>query len=348
MLFPLESTESGTSGNRIKFQTRITKIDTAKGTPNFSRWSKDGKSIIYFTPLKQSGYALWQLSPVTLVPEMITSNIPSPVLDWNSKSLAYIRDQRLHIIEVATGKEKAVTLPMSTTNSKYYLISWSPNSRFLAVYIASGIVGAIWTYDSQTSSFSRLAEINNSSPIAPDPTAYIYMTAWSPKSDQIVFPIFEQKEVHYYSARLNGTKHILMRVANNMAFAEPSWTNENYILWYGYDEEKLKTAKEQDNFSEIHVYNIRSKKLMKLEIKEVLSAWYPVLSPDGRRVVFYGRENSRKSKLMLTDLKGSFLEILDERITPGQAPKWSPDSQSIIYDKLLDSRAITMGLITLQ
>ncbi len=48
---------------------------------------------------------------------------------------------------------------------------------------------------------------------------------------------------------------------------------------------------------------------------------------------------------MLTAMRGRFVAVLDDSVTPGERARWSPDSKMVVYDKLLPFGEITLGLV---
>jgi len=348
ILLPVKDSECATQQHGIKFTAKATKIDTEKGTPNFPRWSQDGSAVLYLTPLNHGAYKLWQLSPSGLEASVALSSVPSPFIAPDGKSAAYVKAHQLHLVDIATKKSQGIPLPNSfKTAADLYSVFWSPNGRFIALYSVASSTTKIWIYDVAQKSFKKVTEAKNRSKAAPDPQSYSFLSSWSPNSQSITYPLFYDDKTEYFIARLDGGDPQRIDTLPNVALAEPSWTVQSYILWYGYDKNKMGGDSASADSSEIYVVNVITRKMKRIEIKNITSAWYPVLSPDGRWLVFYAKDRNNKLKLMLTNLEGSFLDVLDDKITPGQAPKWSPDSKSVVYNKLLDSGAITLGLITI-
>jgi Tol biopolymer transport system component len=160
-------------------------------------------------------------------------------------------------------------------------------------------------------------------------------------------PVFSNERVDYLIIGLHKFNTRRIEGMQGVSFAEPSWTAKNYISWYGYAKSKKETKSDSADFSGIYIANASTGKMTNIDFSNIASAWYPVLSPDARWIVFYAKDVKNKLKLMMTDVEGSFVEVLDESISPGQAPRWSHDSRRIVYNKLLDSGAITLGLITI-
>ncbi|MBI5103003.1 MAG: hypothetical protein HZB33_14395 [Nitrospirae bacterium] len=343
-----QKSECATQQNRIKFEAKVTKIDIKKGTPNFPQLTQDGSALLYLTPLNHGEYTLWRLSPSSLEARVAVSNVPSPFIASDGKSTAYVKDHQLHILDIETKKSKIVPLPRTfKTSANLYSVIWSPNGRFIALYSVASSTTRIWIYDIGQRAFRKVTEVQNPSKTPPEAQSYSYLSGWSPNSQALAYPVFYDDKTEYFITQVEDGVPKKIDILPNVAVAEPSWTMQNYILWYGYDKNKMSGDNESADFSELYVVNVLTRKMNKINIKNITSAWYPVLSPNGRWLVFYAKDINNELKLLLTDLVGSFIEVLDDKITPGQAPKWTPDSKSVVYDKLLDSGAITLGVVTI-
>lgn len=290
---------------------------------------------------------LWNLSVDSLKSTLIKNSLPSPVLNSKSSYSAYIDNSMLNLERIDGSEVKHIGLKKIQKNSQKILIAgWSPKSEYLILYSLSKTHGKIYVLQVKTERIMSIIDVGRTF------EGYGQYVAWSPDSKLIYYPKYRKGMTKYHLASPDGSHKIEIISSKGVSFAEPSWTHPEYIFLYGYDLTNLQkyqgsASVKPDDFSNLYVFDVKKRIVRKIFSRARRSDFYPVASPDGKHIVFYGRDRLGRDKLMLTNSKGEYCVLLDENVTPAQPPVWSSDSKRIIYDKAVSSGKIAIGILTI-
>ncbi|MBI2841108.1 MAG: PD40 domain-containing protein [Acidobacteria bacterium] len=354
-----------TEFNREEFVARydvtVTSFESGQGTPNFKHWDRSGKAILYQippvarSPVQSPAYAaekeeVWSLSFPALQPTLLSTVPPAVSVSNDGEMMIYLDQNQLRLAALSGEIQKTLPLPDTLADApRTYILGSSPDKKeILLGSFWPGLcrLSRLWV---ETGVSEVLAEKTN------PPPGFWFFSAWSPDGSRLLFSksASEGHGTTWRMATRSTGKIEEITSPGNLAICEPSWTFRDYVLVYGYDIKKATDRAaapgvEQDDFADIYVLNARTREFRKLFSHERRSDFYPVLSYDGRLVAFYGRDRSGKLSLMITDLAGGFCVAIDDPVTPGQPPAWSPDSRSVVYDSITSSKRIAVGIATVR
>ena len=141
---------------------------------------------------------------------------------------------------------------------------------------------------------------------------------WLSNKEQLFFKI-DSGSYDYNIHLLDLENKKLLDIADNKIYYHPT---------ISYDDSKIAYTSETGNIS---ILNLKDKSIKDLNIQGNQSS----ISPDGSKIVFLNREDSKKTFLYSINSDGTKLKKLEElfldKYTSIQDLKWSPDSKKISY-----------------
>ncbi len=153
--------------------------------------------------------------------------------------------------------------------------------------------------------------------------------AWSPDGKSLSFTIMEMKnaparsmKAAVYVMKADGTqmKKITGDAINGFG---PSWSKDGRRIFFGAMNPETKQR-------EIYSINTDGSGLTQLTKSGKNSA--PVVSPDGKKIVFNTETVERKPQISVMNIDGSGLKALTNDTTLAfYSPVWSPDGKKIVY-----------------
>ena len=153
--------------------------------------------------------------------------------------------------------------------------------------------------------------------------------SFSPDGKQIVFVSDrEEKKVELYIMDVDGKNP--KRLTNNAYFEDaPTWSYDGKKIVFSRELKDLKdTSRNAAGNGEIFIMDADGKNEMQLTNRPGYDGG-PQISPDGKRICFYGKSEKAKYDIFLMDIDGKNLINLTEDGVEDYSPSWSPDGKWI-------------------
>lgn len=169
----------------------------------------------------------------------------------------------------------------------------------------------------------------------------------SPDGKQVLFlSDREDKNGKIYSMDIDGKN--LKKLTNNSYFEDaPSWSYEGKKIVFSRELRNLKdTSRNAVGNGEIFIMDADGKNEMQLTNRPGFDGG-PQISPDGKRIVFYGKSEKGKYDIFLMDIDGKNLMNLTEDDMEDYSPSWSPDGKWVACTRG-DSKNYDVWLIHLE
>ncbi|MBK8520470.1 MAG: hypothetical protein WAT20_04165 [Ferruginibacter sp.] len=169
----------------------------------------------------------------------------------------------------------------------------------------------------------------------------------SPDGKQVLFlSDREDKNGKIYSMDIDGTH--LKKLTNNSYFEDaPTWSYDGKKIVFSRELRDLKdTSRNEAVNGEIFIMDADGKNEMQLTDRPGFDGGAQI-SPDGKRIVFYGKSEKAKYDIFLMDIDGKNLMNLTEDDMEDYSPSWSPDGKWVACTRG-DSKNYDVWLINLE
>lgn len=149
--------------------------------------------------------------------------------------------------------------------------------------------------------------------------------AWSPDGRRIAFVLVAggRKIVHIVNPDGSGREAV---TPPTQSAIHPSWTPDSAQLLYCTDDDLRPPVK---NASEIYAVDVATKKVRTLISGGVNT--FPVMSPDGRHILFRRMIGEMNSEVFVADADGANSRNLTNHPSFEGWPSWSPDGRRIAF-----------------
>ena len=149
--------------------------------------------------------------------------------------------------------------------------------------------------------------------------------AWSPDGRKIAFVLVSggKKIVHVMNPDGNGREPV---TPPSQSAIHPSWTPDSRQILYCTDDDLRPPVK---NASEIYAVDLATRKVRTLVSGGVNT--FPVMSPDGRRILFRRMIGEMNSEVFVADSDGRNPVNLTNHPSFEGWPSWSPDGRQIVF-----------------
>jgi TolB protein len=149
--------------------------------------------------------------------------------------------------------------------------------------------------------------------------------AWSPDGRSIAYVRIEGASKIVHVMRVDGSGDEAVTPPTQSAI-HPSWTPDGARILYCTDDDLRPPVK---NASEIYAVDLRTRKVATLISGGVNT--FPVMSPDGRRILFRRMLGEMNSEVFVADADGSNPRNLTSHPSFEGWPSWSPDGARIAF-----------------
>jgi TolB protein len=169
----------------------------------------------------------------------------------------------------------------------------------------------------------------------------------SPDGKQVLFlSDREDKNGKIYSIDIDGKN--LRRLTNNSYFEDaPTWSYDGKKIVFSRELKDLKdTSRNAVRNGEIFIMDADGTNEIQLTNRPGYDGG-PQISPDGKRVAFYGKSEKNKYDIFLMDIDGENIINLTEDDVEDYSPSWSPDGKWIACTRG-DSKNYDVWIINLE
>ncbi len=266
-------------------------------------------------------YSIYILLAIILLLQLSCSNSTkidsSKILPTGTLSFLTTRDGNFEIYTTnANGTE---TKNLTNHKALDFWSSWSPDGKYIIFYSNRDGNNEIYRMNSDGSNPVNLT--NHS--------ANDYLPTYSPDGKKIVFTSDrDHKEREIYTMNIDGAN--VTRLTNNNLFEEvPTWWPDgSKILFTRQLVEKINGVESTNG--EIFLMNADGTNEKRLTFKKGFDSGAS-LSPNGKKIAFYGPNENKNYELFLMDIDGSNLYNLTKDSLEDYSPSWSPDGNWIAY-----------------
>ena len=149
--------------------------------------------------------------------------------------------------------------------------------------------------------------------------------AWSPDGSRIAYVRIAggKKIVHVVAPNGSGDEPV---TPTTQSAIHPSWTPDGRQILYCTDDDLRPPVK---NASEIYAVDLATKRLRTLISGGVNT--FPVMSPDGRRILFRRMIGEMNSEVFVADADGGNPRNLTRHPSFEGWPSWSPDGRQVAF-----------------
>ena len=301
------------------------RITESPATELRAEWSADG-NYIYYLRYEDGGSTIYKKSVIgdkeiriLRTPAYSFGDFDvSPDEKWVSFNDR--QDQmsplRLKLISLETGEEKWLTAPEDGYNGDIHS-TFSPDGTQLAFIREKNSASMqLWLFDLNTEELEQLTSEHIS----------INGFDWSPDASSLIYGSDKSGLYKLWEVNLATKESNIMQVGDyQMVMPRVAETGKTVY------------AKMKDNVN-IWTYNLKNKTAKAWRATNDLNL-NPVVSPNGKKVAFTMNKD-RKFEIWVSNLDGSqavpITNFMGQHIN---APRWSPDSESIVFQGFLDGQA---------
>ncbi len=207
------------------------------------------------------------------------------------------------------------------TNNKAldFWSSWSPDGKQILFYSNRDGNNEIYIMDADGSNQRNLSNHPSND----------YLPAWSPDGKRIAFTSDrDHKSREIYTMNADGSS--VARLTSNEEFEEvPTWSADGNNIFFTRQIKEPGDTSHASN-GEIFTMDVAGKKEKRLTYKKGFDSGAKV-SPDGKRIAFYGPTEEKNFEIFIMNIDGSNITNLTNDILEDYSPSWSPDGKWIAY-----------------
>ena len=182
--------------------------------------------------------------------------------------------------------------------------AWSPDSSKIAFYSERAGNAEIYVMNADGGAVTRLTD-------SPADEGY---PAWSPDGRTITFDSDRDGNFEIYAMNVDGTN--VRRLTSHPA--------RDVSATFSPDGSSIAFMSDRDGGFDVYVMRADGSSVTRLTATG--TSWFPVWSPDGRRLAFHvGRD------VHVSDAQGTSLRRLTQDPANGMYPSWSPDGRRIAF-----------------
>jgi Tol biopolymer transport system component len=282
-------------------------------------WTPDGEKII-----TESDTDYWWIIPTKggpsvkfeLRPEPKSTGFVIPSFSPDLTKSAYISgDGSLWVLPISIDEAKATEKPVKVAEkvemTKPYVVSWSPDSKWIA--FSSGAVGSrnIWIVSVKGGEARQLTKQPGDEP------EFRGNISWSPDSKWVTY---SDKEGIWVVSSSGGEPRQLVK---SEKVSEPVWFPDGNEIAF----------MEKSYISIVNVQTGEIKHVLDLKVHNIdgEESWNLAWSPDGQKLGFIGFKDRKYRALVISVPEGNLMELAEDDPGDKSSLVWSPDGKKVSY-----------------